>query len=448
MIRRDEGRRQRVGKEMEACPAEPLGLVTMRILVLGSGAREHALAYSLSRDDSVSEVHVSPGNPGMSAVATLHADDSDAVGLATQINADLIVIGPEIPLVAGVADELREAGFKVFGPSKEAAQIEGSKAFAKDVMARAGVRTAHAESLAPGANEDQIALALDHFGPMYVVKDDGLAAGKGVVVTDDRAKALEHIHAVLESGNPVLLESFLDGPEVSLFCLVDGEDVVPLLPAQDFKRVGEGDQGSNTGGMGAYTPLPWLPENGVQRIVDEVCAPVAKQMVEDGVPYSGLLYAGIAWTSNGPEVIEFNCRFGDPETQPVLELLETPLAGVLNAVASGELAELPELSWKDGYAVTVVLAAKDYPESAEKGGVIDGAAAGSEAKGVRAAGVAEKDGKLVASGGRVLNVVGTGTTLEEARKAAYDTLDGITLPGGHFRRDIAQAAVEGKIHIA
>ena len=358
-----------------------------------------------------------------------------------------MVIGPEIPLVAGVGDELREAGFAVFGPSKAAAQIEGSKAFAKDVMARAGVRTASAESLAPGASDADIEAVLDRFGPRFVVKDDGLAAGKGVVVTDDRAAARAHIDDVLAAGNPVLLESFLDGPEVSLFCLVDGETVVPLIPAQDFKRAGEGDTGPNTGGMGAYTPLPWLPEGGVQRIVDEVCAPVAKQVVADGVPYSGLLYAGLAWTSNGPEVIEFNCRFGDPETQPVLQLLETPLAGVLKAVADGTLAELPPLEWKDGYALTVVLAAKGYPQAAEKGGVITGAEAGSEDRGIRAAGVAEKDGHLVASGGRVLNVVGEGKTLEEARENAYATLGTIDLPGGHFRKDIALAAVEGKITV-
>ncbi|HJD89298.1 MAG TPA: phosphoribosylamine--glycine ligase [Corynebacterium urealyticum] len=419
----------------------------MRILVLGSGAREHALAYSLSRDESVSEVHVSPGNPGMKAIATLHPDDSNPVGLAQELGVDLVVIGPEIPLVAGVGDELRDAGFAVFGPSKAAAQIEGSKAFAKDVMARAGVRTASAESLQPGTSDAEIEGALDRFGPRFVVKDDGLAAGKGVVVTDDRAAARAHIDDVHAGGNPVLLESFLDGPEVSLFCLVDGETVVPLIPAQDFKRVGEGDTGPNTGGMGAYAPLPWLPEGGVQRIVDEVCIPVAKQMAEDGVPYSGLLYAGLAWTSNGPEVIEFNCRFGDPETQPVLQLLDTPLAGVLNAVATGTLAELPPLQWKDGYALTVVLAAEGYPESAKKGGVITGAEAGSEDRGVRAAGVAEKDGMLVAAGGRVLNVVGEGATLEEARGKAYATLATIDLPGGHFRKDIALAAVEGKITV-
>ncbi len=421
-------------------------LQAMRILVIGNGAREHALAYSLSQDPSVEEVHVSPGNAGMAAIATLHPA-GDAVELASEVQADLVVIGPEIPLVAGVADELRAAGFAVFGPSKQAAQIEGSKAFAKDVMARAGVATAQAQPVPVGATDSDIDAALNNFGPMYVVKDDGLAGGKGVVVTADRAAALAHIKAVHEGGNPVLLETFLDGPEVSLFCLVDGETVVPLLPAQDHKRVGENDEGPNTGGMGAYTPLPWLPEDGVQRIVDEVCRPVAKQMVADGVPFNGLLYAGLAWGKNGPSVVEFNCRFGDPETQAVLELLETPLGGVLNAVARGELKSLPELEWKDGYALTVVLAAEGYPESPKTGEVITGADAGSESKGIRAAGVAEEDGKLVSAGGRVINVIGSGATLEEARDNAYRVMDSVNLPGGHFRRDIALPAVEGRISI-
>ena len=382
----------------------------------------------------------------MSAIATLHPDQ-DAVQLAKELAADLVVIGPEIPLVAGVADELRAAGFAVFGPSKEAAQIEGSKAFAKNVMSRAGVRTARAESLAPGATREEVDAALENFGPTFVVKDDGLAGGKGVVVTDDRDEAVAHIESVHAAGNPVLLESFLDGPEVSLFCLVDGETVVPLLPAQDHKRVWENDEGPNTGGMGAYTPLPWLPEGGVQRIVDEVVQPVASQMVKDGVPFNGLLYAGLAWGQEGPAVVEFNCRFGDPETQAVLEMLETPLGGLLRATAEGTLAEAGELTWKDGFALTVVLAAEGYPQAPKKGDVITGADAGSESRGIRAAGVAVKDGQLVSSGGRVINVVGTGATLEEARDQAYRVMDTVHLDGGHFRRDIALPAVEGRIHV-
>ncbi|MGV0870372.1 phosphoribosylamine--glycine ligase [Corynebacterium kalidii] len=424
----------------------------MRTLVIGNGAREHALAYSLSTDPEVSEVHVAPGNPGLAGVATLHpgikGDDADAVlALARDLAADLVVIGPEIPLVAGVADVLRDAGFAVFGPSGSAARIEGSKAFAKEIMAAAGVKTAHAESVLPGATEEDIAAAVDRFGPTWVVKDDGLAGGKGVVVTPDRDAALEHVRHVHAAGNPVLLESFLDGPEISLFCLVDGETVVPLLPAQDHKRVGDNDEGPNTGGMGAYTPLPWLPQDGVQTIVDEVVAPVAAQMVKEGCPFSGLLYAGLAWGTDGPAVVEFNCRFGDPETQAVLDLLTTPLGGVLNAVATGTLDQLPPLEWRDGYAVTVVLAAENYPGTPVTGVEITGAAAGDEARGVRAAGVAEKDGTLVSAGGRVLNVIGTGATLEEARAAAYEELDQISLPGGHFRTDIGLAAVEGRITV-
>lgn len=423
-------------------------LILMRILVIGNGAREHALAYSLSRDPDVTEVHVSPGNPGMSAIATLHPA-GDNVALAKEIDADLVVIGPEIPLVAGLADELRDAGFAVFGPSKAAAQIEGSKAFAKDLMARAGVTTATAESVPVGASDEEILAALENFGPTYVVKDDGLAGGKGVVVTPSKEQAIKHIKAVHEGGNPVLLESFLAGPEISLFCLVDGETVVPLLPAQDHKRVFNNDEGPNTGGMGAYTPLPWLPEDGVQRIVDEVCTPVAKQMVADGVPFNGLLYAGLAWGSEGPSVVEFNCRFGDPETQAVLELLETPLGRVLNAVATGTLAQLEELKWKDGYALTVVLAAEGYPEAPVTGKQIVGAEPGSEDRGIRAAGVAEgpSEGTLVSSGGRVINVIGQGATLQEARDKAYEVMSQVAMPGGHYRTDIALPAVEGHISI-
>ena len=427
----------------------------MRTLVIGNGAREHALAYSLSTDPQVTELHVVPGNPGIAGVATQHpgikGDDAEAVvALARELAADLVVIGPEIPLVAGVADALRAEGFAVFGPSAAAARIEGSKAFAKEVMATAGVRTAHAEPITPGASDADIAAAIDRFGPTWVVKDDGLAGGKGVVVTPDRDAAIAHVHDVHAGGNPVLLESFLDGPEVSLFCLVDGETVVPLLPAQDHKRVGDNDEGPNTGGMGAYTPLPWLPDDGVQRIVDEVCVPVAKQMVAESCPFSGLLYAGLAWGSEGPAVVEFNCRFGDPETQAVLDMLETPLGGVLNAVATGTLDQLEPLVWRDGYAVTVVLAAEGYPESPVTGAPISGAAAGDEARGVRAAGVAddpEREGGLVSAGGRVLNVIARGATLEEARSAAYAELEKIELPGGHYRSDIGLSAVEGRISI-
>lgn len=417
----------------------------MRILVIGSGAREHALLLGLSKDPAVSELHVVPGNAGMASLATLHEGKVDSPAemaqLATKLGVDLVVVGPEIPLVAGVADALREAGIAVFGPSKEAAQIEGSKKFAKDVMAEAGVKTAHAETLEPGA--DNIDETLDRFGPIWVVKDDGLAGGKGVVVTEDRVAARAHVEAVHQAGNPVLLESYLDGPEVSLFCLVDGETVVPLLPAQDHKRVRDNDEGPNTGGMGAYTPLPWLPEDGVQRIVDEVCVPVARQMVKRGTPYSGLLYAGLAWGREGIAVVEFNCRFGDPETQAVLALLKTPLGVLLNSVATGTLAEQPPLEWEDGYALTVVLAANGYPESPRTGDVIRNA----DSEQVLHAGTALRNGELVSAGGRVLNVIGTGSTLADARNAAYAVIKDIELDGSHYRSDIALPAVEGRISL-
>ncbi|MFN3600442.1 MAG: phosphoribosylamine--glycine ligase [Dietzia sp.] len=416
----------------------------MRILVIGSGAREHALLVALAADPAVTELHAAPGNPGM-VQATCHdtavTDPAAVTTLARRLEVDLVVIGPEVPLVAGVGDALRAAGFPVFGPSAEAARIEGSKAFAKDVMSTAGVRTARAEVVDSPADLDE---ALDRFGPTWVVKDDGLAAGKGVVVTPDRAAAHAHALACLDDGHPVLLESFLDGPEVSLFCLVDGETVVPLLPAQDHKRVGEGDRGPNTGGMGAYTPLPWLPEGMVERIVSEVCEPVAREMVVRGCGFSGLLYAGLAITSSGPEVVEFNCRFGDPETQAVLALLESPLGQALNAVATGRLAELAPLVWRDGAAVTVVLAAENYPSAPRRGDVIEGA----EQPGVFHAGTAkDPDGRLVSAGGRVLSVVGTGSDLAAARAEAYRILDGVELGGGHFRRDIGLAAEEGRIRI-
>ena len=417
----------------------------MRILVIGSGAREHSLLTTLAKDPDVDELHVAPGNAGMDEVAKVHpvqaASGAEVTALAKDIGADLVVIGPEVPLVAGVADKLREDGFAVFGPSAAAAQIEGSKAFAKDVMAAAGVRTAKALIVDSTADLDA---ALDEFGPMFVVKDDGLAAGKGVVVTDDRDAARAHAMACLEDGHPVLLESFLDGPEVSLFCLVDGENVVPLLPAQDHKRVGDGDRGPNTGGMGAYTPLPWLDDGAATQIVDEVVAPVAKEMVSRGTPFSGLLYAGLAMTSAGPSVVEFNCRFGDPETQAVLALLESPLGEALSAVAGGTLADLPPLKWRDGAAVTVVLAAENYPSTPRKGDVITGASK----DGVLHAGTGRNDdGEFVSAGGRVLSVVGVGADLREARTQAYEILDGVRMRGGHFRTDIGQAALDGRIEI-
>ncbi|MFT3716778.1 MAG: phosphoribosylamine--glycine ligase [Gordonia sp. (in: high G+C Gram-positive bacteria)] len=417
----------------------------MRVLVIGSGGREHALLLGLDRDPSVTELHAAPGNAGTASLATNHQVDgasADAVvALAREVAADLVVIGPEVPLVLGVADALRDAGFAVFGPSAQAAQIEGSKAFAKDVMAAAGVKTARAEIVDSPAELDA---ALDRFGPTWVVKDDGLAAGKGVVVTADRAAARAHAADCLENGHPVLLESFLDGPEVSLFCLVDGDTVVPLLPAQDHKRVGDDDQGPNTGGMGAYTPLPWLPDGMVDQIVDDVVRPVAAELAERGTPFSGLLYAGLAIGADGPAVVEFNCRFGDPETQAVLDLLTSPLGETLNAVATGTLDTLPPLQWFDGSAVVVVLAAENYPGTPRTGDTITGASG----DGVLHAGTKlDADGHIVSSGGRVLSVVGRGKDLAEARAQAYDRLAGVKLPGSHYRTDIGLAAEEGRISL-
>lgn len=422
----------------------------MRVLVIGSGAREHALLLALRRDPQVDQLAVAPGNAGTAAIADQYDVDISSgpavVALARRLESDLVVVGPEVPLVLGVADAVRAAGIACFGPSKDAARIEGSKAFAKDVMAAAGVRTATSEIVDNPANLDA---ALNRFGPpagqaAWVVKDDGLAAGKGVVVTTDRDAARVHAAALLDSGHPVLLESFLDGPEVSLFCVVDGETVVPLLPAQDFKRVGDNDTGPNTGGMGAYTPLPWLPAQVLAQIVDEIVKPVAAEMVSRGSSFSGLLYAGLAITSAGPSVVEFNCRFGDPETQAVLALLDSPLGGLLNAAATGTLASFEDLRWREGAAVTVVVAAENYPGRPRVGDVITGA----ESDAVLHAGTARReDGAVVSTGGRVLSVVGTGADLDGARAAAYAAIESIRLPGSHFRTDIGLAAAEGRISL-
>ena len=406
--------------------------------------------WRFARDPQVTGLAIAPGNAGTARVAEQHDVDitsgEDVVALAREVRADMVVIGPEVPLVLGVADAVRAAGIVCFGPSKDAARIEGSKAFAKEVMAAAGVRTATSEIVDSPAHLDA---ALDRFGPpagdpAWVVKDDRLAAGKGVVVTADRGVARAHAAGLLEAGHPVLLESYLDGPEVSLFCVVDGRTVVPLLPAQDFKRVGDGDTGPNTGGMGAYAPLSWLPDDVYREVVSNIVEPVAAELVQRGSPFCGLLYVGLAITANGPAVVEFNCRFGDPETQAVLALLESPLGQLLYAAGTGTLADFDELRWREGAAVTVVLAAENYPGRPRVGDVV----VGSEAEGVLHAGTGRRDdGEIVSSGGRVLSVVGIGADLSAARAQAYDILRSIRLPGSHFRSDIALLAAEDKIRI-
>ena len=412
----------------------------MRILVLGSGGREHAITRALHRDPAVTDLHAAPGNPGTLQIAENHALDPTDVAavteLAGRLRPDLVVVGPEAPLIAGVGDALRRAGIAVFGPDAAAARIEGSKAFAKEVMRAAGVPTADSRVC---QTPEEVAAALELFGPPYVVKDDGLAAGKGVVVTEDREQAARHAAAC----GRVVIEEFLDGPEVSLFALSDGTNAVPLLPAQDFKRAHDGDQGPNTGGMGAYAPLPWAPPGLVDEVMTTIVQPTIDELRRRGTPYAGLLYAGLALTSKGVRVVEFNARFGDPETQVVLDRLETPPAGLLHACATGALDPKTALQWRPGAAVTVVIAAENYPASPVKGDVITGleeAAAVPGAYVLHAGTRLTDEGTLVTAGGRVLNVVGTGPDLTAARTTAYQAVSKITIRGSHHRTDIALKA--------
>ena len=410
--------------------------------MIGAGAREHALCRSLAADPGRHGTSAArPGNAGTAQVRVAiqlpvePADPESVAKLAATWGADLVVIGPEVPLVAGVADAVRAAGIDCFGPSREAAQLEGSKAFAKEVMAEAGVPTAMAHVC---DTPEEAAAALDAFGPPYVVKDDGLAAGKGVVVTDDRDVALAHAAAC----ERVIIEEFLDGPEVSLFCLTDGATVVPLLPAQDFKRVGDGDAGPNTGGMGAYSPLPWAPPGLVDDIVTRIVQPTVDELRRRDIPFVGVVYAGLAMTAKGPRVIEFNARFGDPETQVVLARLRTPLAGPLRAAATGRLNLIEPLRWSDDAAVTVVIASEGYPAAPRTGDTIEGLDAAGSVDGayVLHAGTAEAvDGSVVSAGGRVLSVTATGSDLAQARQRAYEAVERIHLKGAHHRADIALA---------
>jgi phosphoribosylamine--glycine ligase len=412
----------------------------VRVLILGSGGREHALARALASDVDVTDLHAAPGNPGIAGVATVHGVDLTdlpaVVALARAITPGLVVIGPEAPLVAGLADGLSAAGIDAFGPGGEAAMIEGSKSFAKQVMVSAGIATAAARTC---ASEPEAASALAEFGPPYVVKADGLAAGKGVVVTGDLQAALAHAR----SAGTVVIEEFLDGPEVSLFALADGLTAVPLLPAQDFKRAGDGDTGPNTGGMGAYAPLPWTPPGLVEEVMATVITPAVAEMRRRGTPYRGLLYAGLSLTAAGVRVVEFNARFGDPETQVVLDRLASPLAGLLAAAASGSLAGLGPLRWIPGAAVTVVIAAEGYPATPGRSDVIAGIQEAERVPGayVLHAGTAtDGAGRLVSAGGRVLDVVGTGPDLTAARDVAYQAAAQIRMRGGWYRHDIAEAA--------
>lgn len=417
----------------------------MKTLVVGGGAREHALVRSLLADPDVTEITCAPGNAGIALdvpVRPLDVTDANAVAaLAVELGVDLVVVGPEIPLVAGAADAVRAAGIACFGPSAAAAELEGSKAFAKNIMAAAGVPTAMAHVC---STLDEVAAACDQFGAPYVVKDDGLAAGKGVVVTDDRSAALAHASECLARGDgaQVVIEEFLDGPEVSLFALSDGTHVTPLIPAQDFKRVGDEDTGPNTGGMGAYTPLPWAPAGLVAEVLERVLQPTVDEMRHRGTPFVGLLYAGLAVTKRGIRVIEFNARFGDPETQVVLSMLRTPLGGVLHAAATGTLDTVGPLAWHDGAAVTVVLAANGYPATVVTGDPITGleGPASDDDVTIFHAGTAMKGDALVSAGGRVLSVTARGADLADARAKAYAAISQVQLAGSHYRSDIALKA--------
>ncbi|CCA57110.1 Phosphoribosylamine--glycine ligase [Streptomyces venezuelae ATCC 10712] len=424
-------------------PGQRATLAGVKVLVIGGGAREHALCRSLSLDPDVTALHCAPGNAGIAEVAELHPVDQldgDAVArLATELGAGLVVVGPEAPLVAGVADAVRAAGIPAFGPSREAARLEGSKAFAKDVMAGANVPTARSYVC---TTPEEIDEALDAFGAPYVVKDDGLAAGKGVVVTDDLAKAREHALAC----DRVVIEEFLDGPEVSLFAITDGTTVLPLQPAQDFKRALDGDEGPNTGGMGAYSPLPWADPKLVEEVLGTVLQPTVDELRRRGTPFSGLLYAGLAITSRGVRVIEFNARFGDPETQVVLARLKTPLAGVLLHSANGTLDDQAPLNWSDEAAVTVVVASHNYPETPRTGDPIEGLDEVAEKDAPHAyvlhAGTKRDGDAIVSAGGRVLSVTATGTDLSQARERAYAAVGRIRLDGSQHRTDIARKAAE------
>jgi phosphoribosylamine---glycine ligase len=403
----------------------------VKVLLIGAGGREHALAWKLSQSPRIDELHAAPGNPGIAQLGECHpvrAEDGEGLlDLAYALHVDLAVVGPEAPLVGGVADELRHAGVSVFGPSKEAARIEGSKTFAKEVMRAAGVPTAETMSVAR---------------PPCVLKVDGLAAGKGVFVCPDQTSLDEALRQVARLDQPLVIEELLEGEELSVFAFADGHNVVPLAPARDFKRLDDLDQGPNTGGMGSFSPVPEFDAPALDDLLEAVHRPVVAELAERGSPFVGLLYAGLMLTDAGPRVLEFNCRFGDPETQSILPRLRGDLLEALASAATGDLGA-DALETDDEAAVTVVLAGSDYPERADSGTPIEGIEAAEQAGAlVFHAGTAMRGDRLVTNGGRVLNVTALGPTLDEARRRAYAACEQISFDGMRFRRDIAARAVD------